>query len=142
MIFTCVGRGPLYIPEPDGEGTRDTMTREHRSIENLWYDDEVRVYRFGYDATDDDLVVELALALAEVRDVDPTAVPPLARAVDTDRLDACVASLNGENPKVDGEVTFSVADCDVTVLPSQVVISAPRTGPGAETPDGAERRVE
>lgn len=116
------------------------MTREHRSVESLWYDDEVGVYRFDYDAATDDLVVELVLAIADVRGVEPTDIPPLAPEIDPDRLEACVASLNGDDPRVEGKVTFSVADCDVTVLPGQVVIAAPRPDP--EPSNGVERRAE
>lgn len=116
------------------------MTRNDRSVDSLWYDDDVGVYRFDYDADTDDLVVELVLALAEVRGVDPMEIPPIAPRIDPDRLEACVASLNGDNPKVEGKVTFSVADCDVTVLTGQVVIAAPREG--TDESSDAERRVE
>lgn len=115
------------------------MTREHRSIDSLWYDDGVGVYQFEYDAETDDLIVELVLALAELRGVDPTEIPPLASRVDPDRLEACVASLNGENPQIEGKVTFTVGDCDVTVLPDRVVIAAPREAPSSH---GVERRAE
>lgn len=114
------------------------MTRQHRPVDDLWYDDDVGVYRFEYDVDADDLVVELVLALAEVRGVEPTAIPPIAPRVDTDRLDACVASLNGEEPHVEGKITFTLDDCDVTVLPGQVVIAAPTDANGVE--EG--RRVE
>ena len=115
------------------------MTREHRSIDNLWYDDDVGVYQFEYDVDADDLVVEIVLALAEVRDVDPTEIPPLAARVDPERLDACVASLNGDDPQIEGKVTFSLGDCDVTILPSRVVIAVPR---GTKPSNGVERRAD
>lgn len=115
------------------------MTNQHRSVDSLWYDDDVGVYRFEYDAGDD-LLVELVLALADVLDEDPTDLDPIAPYVDPDRLDACVASLNGDRPNVDGKVTFSTPDCDVTVLPGQVVLSVHRRN--ADGRGGVERRAE
>lgn len=117
------------------------MTGERRPIEDLWSDDDVEVYRFDYDASDD-LLVELVLAIAEVRDEDPGEVSPLASGVDTDRLDACIASLNDEDPTVEGKVTFGLDDCDVTVLPEQVVIAAPRNAPEGRSRAGSGSRAE
>lgn len=116
------------------------MTGKRRSLDRLWFDEEVGVYRFEYDASDpDDLIVELVVALAEVHGVDPLDIDPLAPRVDPDRLEACVAALNGDNPSVEGKITFSAVDCDVTVLPGQVVIAAPRD---ADEPEDVEKRAE
>lgn len=102
------------------------MTGQHRSRDELWYDDDVGVYRFEYDPDTDDFVVDLVIALAEVTGVDPLEVDPLGPEVDADRLQACVEALNGEGPTVEGKITFSAAGCEVTVLAGQVVIAAPR----------------
>lgn len=121
------------------------MTGDGDAGERLWYDDEVGVYRFEYDPSDvDEFVVELVVALAAVTGVDPLEVDPLAPAVDTERLEACVAALNGDRPRVEGTVTFDAAGCEVTVLAGQVVIVAPEDADrGAGHPDdGVERNAE
>lgn len=54
-------------------------------------------------------------AVANYRDVDSAALPPLYESVDPDALEALFAPLPDGSARGPGRVTFEYADCRVTV---------------------------
>jgi hypothetical protein len=63
------------------------------------------------------------LAVSTVRDADPDSLMPLARRLDPDALDAIFADRpNGVARTPEGLVSFSFADCHVTVRASGEIV--------------------
>lgn len=57
------------------------------------------------------------LAVAEARDTDPLDLPPLAKVIDTDALDAIAGSSSATE---DASTTFEYAECMVTITADEV----------------------
>lgn len=58
---------------------------------------------------------KVAVAVAEVKDVEPTELPPLYRRIDPEALDRLFQPRGAARPPVEGHVAFTLAGCDVVV---------------------------
>lgn len=87
----------------DTNGTRDAAAADGTATGRSRYDP-------AGDATPSESFV---LALADFLDVDPITLDPLYETVSPDALDELVAT--GDPPGVDGHVSFTYADCEVTI---------------------------
>ncbi|WP_435365837.1 HalOD1 output domain-containing protein [Haloarchaeobius sp. DYHT-AS-18] len=61
-----------------------------------------------------DRFVDIVLAVAEFRDVDPLELPPIGEVIDTDALEK-VLDTEPDDTAFDVSVAFGYADCFVTV---------------------------
>ena len=59
--------------------------------------------------------VSVVAAVADVLDRDPTTIEPLYHIIDLEALDALFPRRGTDSDVVDGQVTFSVEGCKVTV---------------------------
>ncbi|MFC4359049.1 HalOD1 output domain-containing protein [Halobium salinum] len=97
------------------------MTPPFRALRNFRYDDRRDQYRADYGgAPTQELLVDVALALAEVLGVDTDEIEPLHRCLDTDAFDALVGSGPTGEGLVGGPVAFRVEGCRVTVTTDEL----------------------
>ncbi|MFC7205441.1 HalOD1 output domain-containing protein [Haloferax namakaokahaiae] len=82
-----------------------TESRIQSSIE---YDSDTGTYRATLD-DDDPIATSLVLCLARIKNITPTQLPPLARTIDPDALEAIFADAQNAT------LSFSYAGFDVTI---------------------------
>lgn len=78
---------------------RDESLAEHRGVHD--------------EQTGSSIATSVVVSVAAIVGVEPTALPPLQRSIDTDALEAVFAS--GREGPDDVTVRFSYAGCDVSV---------------------------
>lgn len=70
----------------------------------------------------------VVLAVSRVRDVDPLEInPPLYDVIDPDALERLFRNTASTARAVESTVTFTMAECEVTVTDEQVVYASPQT---------------
>jgi len=93
------------------------------------YHIESRTYHARFDQAIIEASMAVVAALSDVMGVDPTAMEPLGRVVDTDALDALV----DDGGTSDLSVTFTVGWYEVRVSTDGLITVAERNRPGGPT---------
>jgi hypothetical protein len=126
-ISICVRGGYAAVPSGTRAGRRAHLARAaafYRTVggdqkmgdttRDDGTDDRTSTHRRRYDPASDPSPSEtLVLALADLFDADPLALEPLYETVAPDALDEFVTT--GGRSAVDGHLSFTYADCEVTV---------------------------
>jgi thiamine pyrophosphokinase len=99
-----------------------SITQTGVEFESETYQPASRTHRFEYDQETTDASLAVVAVLSEVLDVDPIALDPLQKTVDTDALDTLVAA--GRQTDDVLSVSFTAADQMVTVHNDGTVVVA------------------
>lgn len=102
-----------------------TDTTDDNTQVGTGYDSQTGRYRTRYDVTAA-LSTEIVLAVSAVVGREPTDLPPLARTIDPDALDALFPE--GESQRGTAEVSFTYANCVVTATADGWVSIMPLDG--------------
>lgn len=116
-------------PLADGAAD-DRLTCVGDDGQPVYYDERRGTYHTWYDDHDRDAAsTALAMAVATIRETDPGALEPLAARVDPEALDAIVAGWQEEEDgrTSDGSVSFSFAQCRVTIYSDGEIVIEPET---------------
>jgi len=69
--------------------------------------------------------IAVVSAVADVTGTDPSELDPLYETIDPDALNSLFRGSQGDGPNSRGQVSFSVAGCDVVVHGSHKVVVSP-----------------
>jgi len=76
-------------------------------------------------AAAEQISTKVVTAIADLKNVEPTELPPLYHAFDPDALDRLFHSKPSGAPTMSGKVSFTLAGCDVVVDSAQQVTVTP-----------------
>jgi hypothetical protein len=103
-----------------------TRTQLSEPAIGVTYDPEARAYYAQHEWTDDgSLSVTLITSLAEVMDVDPTAIQPLSTRVDPDALDALFDTRSDTPTTASGRLELTIEEYHVTIYDDGEIIIRP-----------------
>lgn len=102
---------------------------------NAGEDDTPDAYVTSFDSSPESVFLAVVLAVSDVSEAEPTALPPLYSVVDPDALDALVTPTGSSPPDQTVSVSFVFDEHPVTVT-NDGVIAVQRPEPAANTPLG------
>lgn len=113
---------PVPPPTPDLADT-EWRTIDGRNV--LDYDADTGTYRASFDSRTEGLDKTIVAVVAAVSETPPLELPPLETVVDTSSVEQLVESAATDPSRADIHVSFSFADCDVTVRSYGIIAVQP-----------------
>ena len=110
-----------------GTAPTDRLTPVDDATERtIYYDDRQGTYHVWCDETDyEPVTLALLVAVSSIRGVEPADLEPLSERIDPDALNALLDHWQGDRTGVEGSISFSFADCSVTISADGEIVIDP-----------------
>ncbi|WP_049926553.1 HalOD1 output domain-containing protein [Halopiger goleimassiliensis] len=98
----------------------------------IYYHDRAGTYHVWCDEADYEPVsLALLVAVSSIRGVEPEELEPLSERIDPDALNALIDHWRADRPhSVEGSISFSFADCTVTISADGEIVIDPEPSAG------------